>query len=146
VATGGVAVMTEDELSWIERRADAASPGEWLDGWDYDENEGHFILAKTDDGELFSLAEALPVDIFNPCLQVEAKRLRANAEFIAAARTDIPALAYEVRRLRAELAAQKNIVRGAVAYGHALQIGNGQTVTETLEQLLTALRKYGESV
>ena len=95
--------MTEEELAAIERRAAAASPGPWLDGWDYDENEGHFILANTDGGELFSMAEVLPVDIFNPCHQVEAKHLRATADFIAAAREDIPALLAECRRLREQL-------------------------------------------
>jgi hypothetical protein len=68
-----VLAMTEDELTAIEARANAATPGPWKD------NRAAGISG--DGGE--------PV-IGLPC----------NVDFVINARTDIPALVAEVRRLR----------------------------------------------
>jgi hypothetical protein len=65
--------MTDDELTAIEARANAATPGPWKD------NRAAGISG--DGGE--------PV-IGLPC----------NVDFVINARTDIPALVAEVRRLR----------------------------------------------
>jgi hypothetical protein len=74
--------MTDDELQAIEARADAATPGPW-----------HLATACCDDDENFSNVEAGHTDIASDVPN-------ADAVFIVAARTDVPALVKEVRRLR----------------------------------------------
>lgn len=73
--------MTKDELLAIKARAEAATRGPWED------DNGYRVYA--DDGSL--------------CI-VETKHLDgtpADNAFIAHARTDVPALVEEIRRLRA---------------------------------------------
>ncbi len=67
--------MTDKELNDIEARANASTPGPWIDWGD--------IGLATDNTQ-------------------------ANCEFIAAARTDVPALIAEVKRLRLENASLKS--------------------------------------
>jgi hypothetical protein len=78
------ATMTEDELTAIEARANAAASGPWrVDGLRiYGPEVGHFN---------------------EPAIAIyhEGTHTRNDAEFIASARTDVPALVAEVRRLRA---------------------------------------------
>lgn len=77
--------MTDEQLSEIEQRVNAATPGSWV---------GYPSMVS------ISASHALSVfmrENANP-LQVE----RDNA-FIAAARSDVPALVAEVRRLRGAL-------------------------------------------
>jgi hypothetical protein len=78
--------MTEDELKAIEARVDAAAPGPWE----------------------ATLSQTTEIDISGPAIdyryQDDGTRVsyvsEVDAEFIAAARTDVPALVAEVRRLR----------------------------------------------
>lgn len=84
-------MMSPDLLSQIEERCDAARPGPWL-SWIEGRNHeagSDFIQVgsgsdRTDDIELVGAT-------------------RADQDFIAAAREDIPMLLAEVRRLRAQL-------------------------------------------
>jgi hypothetical protein len=71
--------MTEDELTKIERRANAATPGPWIidDNW---------IRSKPDETGWIC--------------QWEAYTSRADARFIAAARTDITTLIAALRAAR----------------------------------------------
>lgn len=88
--------MTEEELKVIEARADAATEGPWTwrDGSDPYCDLG--ILAGAS-GEVcnFGCAEQ-----YYPTEGTEPSP--ADAAFIASARTDVPALIAEVRRLQAE--------------------------------------------
>lgn len=85
--------MTDDELDAIEQRANAATPGPWLvleqssdEVWFGD---GYYDVGPTKEG--FEIGTAL------------VGGEREDAKFIAAARTDVPALVAKVRRLRKQL-------------------------------------------
>ena len=83
---------TDLDLDAIQARADAATPGPWCtDSWEiYQGTEyvaGAEWIGETCRGRVDGLAQD-----------------RADAEFVAAARTDVPALLAEVRRLRASVA------------------------------------------
>ena len=77
--------MTEQQLAAIEERAAAATEPPW----DYEQIYGHsicpFRLVYEYEGERLTIAINLD---------------REDAEFIAAARDDVPALVAEVRKLR----------------------------------------------
>ncbi|MEV6737917.1 hypothetical protein AB0N14_13680 [Streptomyces sp. NPDC051104] len=78
-------------LDAIEARANAATPGPWM-------ADGHEIYGSgcgVLDIEQWK-AETLRIE--------DPEGAKADAEFMAHARTDVPALAAEIRRLRAELA------------------------------------------
>ena len=89
--------MTDAELTAIQKRAEAATPGPWIaHPWEDDpeccagiEAASGTEIVKTDCG------------IYPPEMP--------DAEFIAHAREDIPALVAEVRRLRAEAAEPRTI-------------------------------------
>ena len=80
---------TTQQLDDIEQRANAATPGPWC----------------TDSWEIYQGAEfeAGAEWIGETCRSGEMDDGRADAEFVAHARTDVPALLAEVRRLRAVL-------------------------------------------
>jgi hypothetical protein len=85
--------MTEDDLKAIEARANAATPGPWATG-----------AGKVEGGQVRELVIAPNDDVIvaiayggfgNP-----VDRTSEDRKFIAHARTDVPALVAEVRRLR----------------------------------------------
>jgi hypothetical protein len=92
---GVIQMLTKDELQAIEARTNAATPGEW-------------IAPLKDLGEIESFAaldfyfdhsfEAYPP--LGECGPVFVASGKENADFIAHARTDVPALVAEVRRLQ----------------------------------------------
>ena len=98
--------MTTLDLDAIEARANAATPGPWGVG-----NGTHIVrgLEVTGRGSytcIQSVAEVADEDDredwgHDDFVEVDPED---DAAFIAAARTDVPALVAEVRRLRAELA------------------------------------------
>ena len=84
--------MTEQELQAIEERASKATPGAWI------ANESHYDIAvfaphPSESGNTL-IAE------IDGGISEDSKR---DADFIAHARTDVPALIAEVRSLRAKL-------------------------------------------
>jgi hypothetical protein len=82
-----IAIRTELDLDAIEARANAATEGPWV---------AH------PDGLVWT-ERPIPGDPVSGSTEVE------DAEFIAAARADVPALVAEVRRLRAELEQARQI-------------------------------------
>lgn len=84
------------DLDSIEARANAATPGPWC----------------TDSWEIYQGTEYEPGIsewIGETCRGMTTPAQdRADAAFIAAARTDVPALVAEIRRLRAELATERS--------------------------------------
>jgi hypothetical protein len=88
--------VTEQELIEIEARAAEATPGPWK--W----NGGQFEDARLQVGDKFVLFASLYMPRGNWEAYVDVSD--ADMDFIAASRTDVPALVAEVRRLRAELA------------------------------------------
>ncbi len=88
-------MITDDELAEWQRLCDAATPGPWrLDGrHDYDDGSEFGIdMIVANNGEPVVIADS---GVYPPHGQ--------DAEFIAAARSAIPRLLEEVRRLRAEV-------------------------------------------
>lgn len=86
--------MTDKELSEIKARADAATPGPWrVDAVD---NES---------GQTLYCAEVF----IEPGVSA-VWRMNPNASFIAHARTDVPELVAEVKRLRSELARARKLL------------------------------------
>lgn len=84
------APLSEQQLAEIRARAEAATPGPWC----------------TDDWEIYTGTEYLPWSslwIGETCRADDCHGSRDDAAFIAAARTDVPALLAEVERLRAAL-------------------------------------------
>jgi len=86
--------MNAEELAAIKARAEAATPGPW-----------QWTATKGEDDHLVSLAvhdrygQSLEVLGTSEWLRIEPP----NATFIAHARTDVPAILAEVKRLRAVL-------------------------------------------
>ena len=114
------------DLEAIEARADAATPGPWHPGADEfaetDEmirqlgvalsrggNTLHLALARRTHEEAVRAADAAGADVdagtVFAALVGNGPNSGANAAFIAAARTDVPDLVAEVRRMREEIAA-----------------------------------------
>ncbi|GHH81738.1 hypothetical protein GCM10018781_65010 [Kitasatospora indigofera] len=95
--------LSEDELSAIERRVAAASPGPWV-GW-LESRHGiggsSFIELPGDvevDDELYLTRATGGRRVGGAHAQTDA-----DIDFIAGARQDVPRLVSEVRRLRAAL-------------------------------------------
>lgn len=76
--------MTPEQLDEIEERAAAATPGPWR-------VDGYAIAAEVD------------TDSFLEVCSFRGNYADEDMPFVAAARTDVPALVAEVRRLREEL-------------------------------------------
>jgi hypothetical protein len=74
--------VTEEELTAIEGRANAATLGPWEVGDPYNQRTPELVA------------------VYGMGMEVADTQLVQDAAFIAAARTDIPALVAEVRRLR----------------------------------------------
>lgn len=90
--------MTPEDLDAIEARANAATEGPWIDRWEHiaDEPEDNQRgIVNGGDETLKSLVVG--------CTWWDGHHLvlrKEDAAFISAARTDVPALVAEVRRLR----------------------------------------------
>lgn len=83
--------MTDLDLTAIKARADAATPGPW---WPWDRGVGWQIGVGDERDE-----RGRPVELLPDALRTDIGRAE-DAVFIAATRTDIPALVAEVERLR----------------------------------------------
>ncbi len=93
--------MNEQELKEIEARAAAATPGPW------EPQEGTKYLAMGDMGEekeYFVIRDGDDISICCDCSTPDGEASPENANFIAHARQDVPALCAEMRRLNGELA------------------------------------------
>jgi len=91
--------MTDDELQAIQARADAATPGPW--GYMFLGGEYHVCPESTLTAVGSGLRLAHVLENFDRRTEGYDPAAEPNAEFIANARSDIPALLAEVRRLRA---------------------------------------------
>ena len=104
--------MTEEELTAIEARANAATREPWVVGDAY-----------------VPTASLSAVSVYGMGMEVAECQMPADGTFIAAARVDVPALVAEVRRLRAELGA---------AYGHDYAKANPDAYTALHDALIVA--------
>lgn len=113
--------MTDAEIDVIEARAAAATPGEWVSRDVCDEGDsncGDWIV------ELPVGRNSVTRLWFGDISENSGEDI-ANAEFIAASRTDIPALVAEVRRLRAERVVHSHLIVQMWDYGHKVFAASG---------------------
>jgi len=89
-----MSALTIKELEAIKQRAEKATEGPWKT------TPLHQRGRPEPSGYLVTLPDAVSVDYPLLC--------KTNAEFIAASRTDVPALVAEVERLKKEVAEYKN--------------------------------------
>jgi hypothetical protein len=85
--------LSEEQLSAIEARADAASPGPWTS---HDTDDGDWIV------EIGGDPEASVQPWWFGDMESNSGRDIRNADFVAAARTDVPALCAALRAAWAE--------------------------------------------
>lgn len=127
--------MSENRLAEIKARCEAATPGPW--DWDV-VDDAHMLLG-TKGLEAFEGA-VLGVRRCEACRKQSPERSpcgwpnRANGDFIAAAREDVPYLLTEVERLRAEVARLE-------AKSKALR-AECSDLWEVIERTKDALRDY----
>lgn len=97
--------MTDKELSTIKARADAASPRPWRVGRDMSSDWliGSFLTGADGKHDWYVLTRDIR------CSEMITGGAEHDAEFIAHARSDVPALLAEVERLQRELAATRNL-------------------------------------
>jgi hypothetical protein len=90
--------MTQEQVDEIKARVDAATPGPWLS-----RTSSNWVDGKRTTTEYFVMREDDDVAVCADCVDPNtSKPSEANADFIAYAREDIPALLAEVERLQAE--------------------------------------------
>ena len=99
--------LTEEMLDAIEAREKAATPGPWASTWAHTEHDG-VPAEQLDEAAIVSSAEGLGRDnaVVVGSLWYDGPHTicrEHDAAFIAAARTDVPALVADDRRLRAEV-------------------------------------------
>lgn len=87
--------LTDEQLAAIRERADAATPGPWATALEVDHDGQYWVVTPPDGSVLFSV-----------CKVGHKGELKTeeDAEFIAHARQDIPALLAHIDALTAELA------------------------------------------
>ena len=111
--------MTEQDLAAIEARANAATPGPWVYDGGGGRHKQRVLATRAPDGVVMDNEPYYP--------QMVAP---ADQEFCAAARTDVPAMVAEVRRLRGAL---QNV---CVHTGH-----NPSASKELLAELLASCQR-----
>jgi hypothetical protein len=104
------ATMTDDELKVIEARANAAAPGPWRRDMDVVRDAEDFMIVGPDE-----------------------RYTEQDADFIAAARTDVPTLVAEVRRLRALCRRGGELLNGAWYDAPAGTISDVKAIAGELE-------------
>jgi hypothetical protein len=91
--------LTEQELAEMEARANAATSGPWAVSEYKDDRDGLTYRLNVSEDCTEEMNVNLP--ICRTCRwDMSVEEMRCNAEFIAHARTDVPLLIAEVRRLR----------------------------------------------
>jgi hypothetical protein len=104
----GAALRAGVDLADIEARADAAPPGPWtLGNYAHDKTDQLFVEWPGREAAVFLDGDGVNLNTFYP-KEVD----RAAMDFIAHARTDIPALIAEVRRLQLLAEDRKSFAAG----------------------------------
>ncbi|MFE3452780.1 hypothetical protein ACFXJ8_28030 [Nonomuraea sp. NPDC059194] len=107
--------MTEEELRTIEERANAATPGPWHlclldDAWATNlvaiSTTPHVDSPRWPAWDGQKMVAATLVQFPERYIDIKDARWDENADFIAHARSDVPRLVEEIRRLRTLLASQ----------------------------------------
>ena len=127
--------MTDEELDAIEARANAATPGPWRS----DVGSGANRLRLWVPGGML-IADSYPP---KPHRARDEQQGKADYGFIAGARTDVPALVAEVRRLREALRPFADAVDSALEYTeHGVMVHGVRVRHEAVHEARRAL--YGE--
>lgn len=119
-AITAAATLTDyPDLDAIEARANAATPGPWRAGTEEFIDYGAVFGRQIEEDGLSRVR----------CLVDDLSDIPGTAEFIAHARTDVPALVAEVRRLRRWKAEALPILDGLQDLGRALDLPIGERIT-----------------
>ena len=113
--------MTNEELKDIEARASAATPGPW-------KRRGSLSLDSCVESEAFDHRDVPAVTI-----DIDGERAREDADFIAAARSDVPALCAAQRERDAALRGRDATIarlRGIIASAHRTMTDDGDNAAE----------------
>lgn len=100
--------MTEEELAVIEARWEKATPGEWVLSdvyWKHVPDQWYRRICRATSNGKPSICDVALMPYIHPAGELASRRdpqAELDFEAIAHARTDIPALVAEVRRLRGE--------------------------------------------
>jgi hypothetical protein len=133
-------MTTEIDVDAIEASANAATPGPWQVT---DHNEGldppRPLWGVTNDEYHNPSA-----DDDAPWIAVEIRiGDRADAEFIARARTDVPKMAAEIRRLREQLFAQQPVIDAVEAWAEDCEDGGKVAALRNIDRALhDAVEQY----
>lgn len=90
--------MTDEELAAIEARVNAATKGPWsasIDNFDPDHSKLEAVVDNEQVDILFTMETG-----YEDSLEAHKSQAYKDAQFIAAARTDVPRLLAAVRKLR----------------------------------------------
>jgi hypothetical protein len=129
--------MSTEQLDAIQARAEAASEGPWDFGTGYSADGARELTEKVEKSAFLTLSlndGGRPLSVIDngtiiPAVTGDGPNAKANAEFIAHARTDIPALVALVRVQAAKLDA---ILALANANGRAGWLVTPTEIRETL--------------
>jgi hypothetical protein len=94
-------MLSKEQIAEIEQRAKKATPGPWY------VDDVYQIIQCENDSDDTVIADYSFISDFDVC--------RDDVDFIASARTDIPALLEHIRELEAQLAKEKRRAEKAVA-------------------------------
>lgn len=100
--------MTDDELAVLETLCAAASPGPWA--WDSRDRDTYWRSTGGAGAYPSAVIDTDTEDYGEDVYIVFIEATHADAAFIAASRTGVPALVAEVRRLREVEAAARDVV------------------------------------
>ena len=142
-------ILTEDEIGEIEARAEKATPGEWTTHGVHEyEIKDAVVLVDRDSPRRWPIRHTYRVDDpedrahgfrctewiaeANGSLGMTEGQKEANAKFIAASRTDIPALLATIRAKDAEIAAMREVVEAAREWNWNPSVPNEETMIDVI--------------
>lgn len=111
--------LTPLDIGAIKARADAATPGPWIRFY---EGSHDWVIGRVEDPQTSAVAQVY---------EYAANNYEADTAFIAAARTDVPALVAEVERLHKALTDLKRDHDASGCYFHECNLSNKGYVVQT---------------
>jgi hypothetical protein len=114
--------ISDKELLAIQRRVEAATPGEWQVANDGVRKRGNSIRTAWNHPQLHGPHPVVTLAVGiksakDPSAYMAVSMSPEDAEFIAHARTDVPKLLAEINRLKAKLEEADNLLKDEMGIG-----------------------------